>query len=51
MGEAPLSVNKVDTDGRIYLPSDVRQNYIGDEMAMYEPEPGRIVLQRVEIED
>lgn len=50
MGETPLSVNKVDSDGRVYLPYDVRERYIGDNMAMYEPEAGRIVLQRVEDE-
>jgi bifunctional DNA-binding transcriptional regulator/antitoxin component of YhaV-PrlF toxin-antitoxin module len=51
MGETPLSVNKVDSDGRVYLPKDVRDRYIGDQVAMYEPEPGRIIVQRVEIEE
>lgn len=51
MGETPLSVNKVDSDGRVYLPSDVRERYIGDQVAMYEPEPGRLIVQRVEIEE
>lgn len=51
MGETPLSVNKVDSDGRVYLPLEIRDRYIGDEMAMYEPEPGRIVVQRVTIDD
>lgn len=51
MGETPLSVNQVDNEGRIYLPVQIRDRYKGEQMAMYEPEPGKIVMERVVVNE
>lgn len=42
-------VNTVTEDGRYRLPGELRKRYGGDQMAAYEEEPGKIVLERVEV--
>lgn len=51
MGNTPLSVNKVDSAGRIYVPLQVREELIGEQMAMSMPDEDTIVMERVTVND
>lgn len=45
------AVHSVRSDGRILLPKNIREKYIGEHMAIVEKEPGVLVLEMVEVGD